>query len=179
MPAQLISRPWGCPETLPSCRRNILFVGAERPDEFAHAMRLVCQGHTVTVVNPRQTNPARAFRAAGGRFIRARIENIPRRLGPFHIICENYPYPYPSALDYAATKAYAFARLAKVAVRGRWVVFTESPRLAAALGAVAQHEAVVRRRFRLWFTELSSVLAPRSAYLRRRTRYRLIFQRVR
>jgi hypothetical protein len=142
-------------------------------------MRLACQGHRVAVVNPRETAPARAYRAAGGRFIQARVEDLPSRLGPFHVICENYPYPYPPALDYAASRAYALARLARVGPGGRWVMFTESPRLAAALTAVAENEAPVRHRFRLLFAELSPVFAPRSAYLRRDTRYRLIFERLR
>jgi hypothetical protein len=163
----------------PSCRHDVLFVGAERPDEFAHAMRLACQGHRVTVVNPRETAPARAYRASGGRFIQARVEDLPSRVGTFHVICENYPYPYPPALDYATTRAYVFARLARVGLGGRWVIFTESPRLAAALTAVVENEVPLRRRFRLLFAELSPVFAPRSSYLRRETRYRLIFQRVR
>jgi len=156
----------------------VLFVGAERPDEFARAMRLACQGHIVTVVNPRLTGAAQAFRNGGGRFIQARVEDLPHRLGQFHVICENYPYPYPPALGYAAARAYALARLARLAIRGRWVVFTESTRLTATLAAVARHETAVRCGFRLRFAELSPVLAPLSAYLRRKTRYRLIFQRV-
>jgi hypothetical protein len=59
------------------------------------------------------------------------------------------------------------------------VVFTESPRLAGALARVARADETVRRDFRLRIAELSPVLAPQSLYLRRRTRYRLIFQRVR
>jgi hypothetical protein len=31
--------------TRPCVSKGILFVGLERPDEFAKAMRLVCQGH--------------------------------------------------------------------------------------------------------------------------------------
>jgi len=33
--------------TRPCVSKGILFVGLERPDEFAKAMRLVCQGHQV------------------------------------------------------------------------------------------------------------------------------------
>jgi hypothetical protein len=163
----------------PDCRRRILFVGAERTDEFARAMRLASQGHIVTVVNPSETAAARAYRRAGGRFIRARIESLAPAVGPFHVICENYPYPFPSALNYSTTKTYALARLVRLAIGGRWVVFTENPRLSIILAAVARHGPAVRDFFRLRLSELSPALAPSSTYLRRRTRYRLIFQRVR
>jgi hypothetical protein len=179
MAATAIPGPCSCHAVPRPCLRRVLFVGAERPDEFAIAARLACQGHNVAVVNPRDTPAARAYRDGGGRFIQARVEDLPVRLGPFHVICENYPYPFPSALSYASARAYALPRLARLAIGGRWVVFSENPRLAATLTAVARHEAAVRRGFCLRFAELSPVLAPRSAYLRRRTRYRLIFQRVR
>lgn len=157
----------------------MLLVGAERPGEFAYALRLACQGHTVAVVNPRETAAARAYRNGGGRFIQARVEDLPLRLGQFHVICENYPYPYPLALGYDATRAFVMARLERLAAASRWVVFTESGRLATVLVAVARRDPLVRRNFRLRFSELSSALAPPSAYLRQKNRYRLIFQRVR
>src|SRR5437868_14197293 len=77
------------------CRRRVLFVGAERPDEFAYALRLACQGHSVAVINPRETAAAREYRSRGGRFIQARIENLPPGFVPFHVICERYPFPFP------------------------------------------------------------------------------------
>jgi hypothetical protein len=179
MAAKAIPRPGARPVAPHPCRRKVLFVGSERPDEFAYAIRLACQGHAVAVVNPRETAAARAFRNDGGRFIRARIEDLPLRFGQFHVICENYPYPYPPALGYDATRAFALARLERLAIGGRWVVFSESGRLATNLAAVARHEAAVRHRFRLRFSDLSSVLAPRTAYVRRKTRFRLMFQRLR
>jgi hypothetical protein len=179
MAAIAIPRQCVSPIAPRSCRRKVLLVGAERPDEFAYAMRLACQGHAVAVVNPRETAAARAYRNGGGRFIQARIEDLPLRFGPFHVICENYPYPYPLALGYDRTKAFAWARLERLAIGGRWVVFSESGRLATTLADVTRHEAAVRSGFRLRFSELSSALAPHSAYPRRKNRYRLIFQRVR
>jgi hypothetical protein len=179
MAAKAIPRLDGRPIALRPCRRKVLFVGSERPDEFAYAMRLACQGHIVAVVNPRETAAARAYRTDGGRFIQARIEDLPLRFGQFHVICENYPYPYPLALGYDVTRAFAAARLERLAIGGHWVVFSESGRLATALADVARHEAGVRRRFRLQFSELSSALAPRSAYPLKKTRYRLMFQRLR
>src|SRR5215471_18498982 len=56
---------------------RVLFVGAERPDEFADAARLARQGHDVLVVNPRETDAAKSFRQAGGQFVRTRIEALP------------------------------------------------------------------------------------------------------
>src|SRR5262245_21135383 len=73
--------------------QNVLVVGAERPDEFADAMRLFCQGHCVMVINPRETSSAAAFRRQGGTFVRARIEQLPPECCQFDVICENYPYP--------------------------------------------------------------------------------------
>ena len=61
----------------PCATQAVLLVGAERADEFADAMRLVCEGHDVIVVNPRETAAARAFRRAGGTFLRAGVEQLP------------------------------------------------------------------------------------------------------
>src|SRR2546430_17157510 len=52
-----------CSDFVPPCpTQKVLFVGAERWDEFKDAMRLVCQGHDVMAINPRETAAARAFR---------------------------------------------------------------------------------------------------------------------
>src|SRR5260221_2358689 len=93
------------------CRRKVLFVGAERPDEFAYAMRLACQGHTVAVVNPRETAAARAYRNGGGRFIQARIEGLPPRFRSFQLICEDYTFSYPPALGFDRTPAFGLGPL--------------------------------------------------------------------
>jgi len=73
--------------------QNILFVGAERRGEFAHALRLACRGHDVIAINPRETASAKAFRQGGGKFIRARIEDLPAESCRFDLVCENYPHP--------------------------------------------------------------------------------------
>src|ERR1700756_4696377 len=76
-----------------SLGQKVLLVGAERPDEFADAMRLVRRGHEVVVVNPRASLAARGFAKDGGTFVRTTIECLPLALGSFDLICENYPYP--------------------------------------------------------------------------------------
>jgi hypothetical protein len=154
----------------------VLLLGAERMDEFADAMRLVRHGHDVMVINPRETGAARAFRQAGGTFLRARIEQLPRGCCSFDVICENYPYP--SGRHYVPPRAFAFARLARLAPGGRWVLFTESPRYATLLKAVGDYDVVVQRRFRAGLTSLSSSEAPPSAYPSTGSRFRLIFQRL-
>src|SRR5229473_763789 len=71
---------------------SILFVGAERPDEFAEAMSLAGRGHRVAVVNPHESVAAHRFSDAGGTFIPTVVERLPLALGPFDCICENYPF---------------------------------------------------------------------------------------
>src|ERR1700730_12274838 len=73
----------------PCATQAVLFVGAERVDEFADATRLARDGHDVIVVNPRETAAARAFRRAGGTFLRAGVEQLPRACCRFDVICEN------------------------------------------------------------------------------------------
>jgi hypothetical protein len=161
---------------VPACPlQNVLFVGAERRDEFAHAMRLICQGHDVIAINPRETASARAFRRAGGRFIRARIEDLPRESCRFDLICENYPYP--SGRYYVPPRAFALRRLSRLAPGGRWILVTESPRYASLLKAVGDYDDAVRARFRSTLSPLSTDEAPASLYPRGETRFRLIFQR--
>src|SRR5215813_13159429 len=115
--------------------QRVLFVGAERPDEFVNALRLANRGHKVIVVNPRRTSASRAFQSQGGRFIPAGIEQLPPASGPFHLIREHYPYPLRQYSE--AAKTFALARLMRLAPCGRWVLFTESPRFATALKALA------------------------------------------
>jgi hypothetical protein len=179
MPVNPTSTPWAWRVAARPFRRKLLFVGAERPDEFAHARRLAIQGHAVTVANPRSTAAAWAYRSAGGRFIDVRVERLPRAMGGFHVICENYPYPFPVASSYETARTFAWARLSRLLRHGRWVVFTESPELVSALSAVARREPAVSCRFRVWFAELSPALAPPSSHVRRNSRYRLIFERLR
>src|SRR5215468_12270455 len=67
-----------------------LFVGSERRDEGAHALRLASRGHDVIAINPRETPSAKAFRRAGGKFIRARVEDLTPNSCRFDLVCENY-----------------------------------------------------------------------------------------
>jgi hypothetical protein len=153
----------------------VLFVGAERADEFADTTRLLCQGHDVIVINPRETAAARAFRRAGGTFLRARVEELPTACCQFDVICENYPYP--SGRHYVPPTAFAVARLVRLAPGGRWVLFTEAARYATLLKAVGDYDETVQRRFRVGLSSLPPELAPPSAYPSAGTRFRLILER--
>jgi hypothetical protein len=159
----------------PCATQSVLFVGAERTDEFADAMRLVCEGHDVIVINPRETAAAAAFRRAGGTFVPARVEQLPTACCRFDVICENYPYP--SGRHYVPPRDFALARLARLAPGGRWVLFTEAARYATLLKAVGDYDDAVQRRFRVRLSNLSPELAPPSAYPFAGTRFRLIFER--
>jgi hypothetical protein len=161
----------------PASGRNVLFVGAERPDEFADAMRAVRRGHRVLVVNPRDTAAARTFRSLRGRFAHARIEELPRLGSGFEVICENYPYP--SGPHYVPVPAFARARLSRLAPGGRWIVFTESARLATALRTLVEFDPQVRRRFVVELTRVDLDQAPPSNYPPVPHRYRVIFERYR
>jgi Lysine-specific metallo-endopeptidase len=161
----------------PSATQAVLFIGAERTDEFADAMRLVRQGHDVIVVNPRETAAARAFRRAGGTFLRAEVERLPRACCRFDVICENYPYP--SGCHYVPPRDFALARLALLAPSGRWVLFTESARYASLLKAVADYDEAVHRKFRASLSSLSPSAAPPSSYPPSNARFRLIVKRRR
>jgi hypothetical protein len=161
----------------PCATQAVLFVGAERADEFSDATRLVCQGHEVTVINPRETAAASAFRRAGGAFVRARIEQLPPACCQFDVICENYPYP--SGRHYVPPRAFAVARLVRLAPGGRWVLFTEAARYASLLKAVGDYDEAVQGRFRVGLSSLSPSEAPPSAYPSASTRFRLIFERRR
>jgi hypothetical protein len=159
----------------PCATQAVLLVGAERADEFADATRLLCQGHDVIVINPRETAEARAFRRAGGTFLRARVEELPTACCRFDLICENYPYP--SGRHYVPPRAFALTRLVRLAPGGRWVLFTEAMRYATLLKAVGDYDAIVQRRFRVGLSSLSPGEAPLSAYPSAATRYRLVFER--
>ncbi len=157
--------------------KSVLFIGPERCDEFAHALRLSCQGHNVIAINPRETLAAKKFRRAGGRFIRARLEDLPPKCCRFDLICENYPYP--SGRHYVPPRAFAIARLARLKPGGRWILVTESPRYASLLKAVGAHDGALRSRFRSTLSPLSIDEAAPSAYPRADRRFRLVFRRCR
>jgi hypothetical protein len=179
-----------CSDYSPLCPvRNVLLVGAERPDEFADAVRLVRQGHKVVVVNPHVSLAARNFSQDGGTFIRTTIECLPVARGLFDLICENYPYtvarvegvceedPCPVWLSTRAVRAYAVARLKRLAPRGRWIAFTESPDFAGALRSFVHRDPDIRRNFSVRIVSLAGDEAPRSAYPYLPTRFKIIFQR--
>ena len=178
LPAQSIWRilPRRCSDFVSRCATQaVLFVGAERTDEFADAMRLVCEGDDVIVINPRETAAARAFRRAGGTFVRARVEQLPTACCRFDVICENYPYP--SGRHYVPPRDFTLARLARLAPGGRWVLFTEAARYATLLKAVGDYDVDVQGGFRVGLSSLAPERAPLSAYPSLGTRFRLIFER--
>jgi hypothetical protein len=127
------------------------------------------------VINPRETGAARAFRRAGGTFVRARIEQLPPACCRFDVICENYPYP--SGRHYVPPRAFALSRLARLAPDGRWVLFTEAARYATLLKAVGDYDQAVQRRFRVALSSLSPGEAPITDYASAATRFRLVFER--
>jgi hypothetical protein len=168
---------------------NVLIVGAERSDEFADAGRFAARGHQVTVVNFRESVAARRFQDAGGTFVQSRIERLPLTLGPFDLVCENYPYtvarvegvcesdPCPIWLSIRAIRTYAVARLRRLASGGRWILFTESPGFTGALRWVIGHDPGIRRNFRIRTIPLKKEDAPPSCYARFHTRFQIIFER--
>ena len=161
----------------PCVKKNVLFVGSERQDEFASATQLIDTGHRVLVVNPRETAPARAFRHREGRFIRLPVQRLPRALALFDTIVENYPYPIRQCCRSA--RRFALARLERLAPGGRWIVMTESPRFTSALKRISERDPDIASRFRLKVYVLSPEEAPPSVYPAVDTRFRLIFRRVR
>ena len=160
----------------PDDARKILLVGAERRDEFAHALKLMSLGHHVIATNPRETTAAKAFRRAGGRFVRARIEELLSDSSRFHLIFENYPYP--SGKNYVPAKPFAFARLARLAPGGHWTLYTESGRLASLLKGVVDQDSRLTRRFEAKLTRIPFEAAPPSDYPPTDVRFRLIFRRL-
>jgi monoamine oxidase len=152
--------------------QNILFVGAERGDQF------VCQGHGVTAINPRETGSVRGFRRTGGKFIRARIEDLPPESCRFDLICENYTHA--SAQHHMPARSFALARLSRLKPAGRWILVTAWPRYASLLKAVGDYDEAVQRNFTVTLSRLAPDEAPSSlSYSRGETRFRLIFQRCR
>jgi hypothetical protein len=154
--------------------KRVLLVGAERPDEFRDALRLLRQGHEVAVVNPRISRAARIFRREGGWFIPARIEQLPSALGDFDLICENYPYP--SGRHFTPARDFARARLRRLARGGLWVLFTESGRYARQLKA-AVDKGSDSHKFSFQIARVPENLAPASSYPPVTTRLRLTFTR--
>ena len=164
-------------------------VGAERSDELADARQMVVKGHRVTVVNPRETAAVASFVRQGGTFVRKTIQRLPSNLGPFDLICENYPYtvarvagvcdeePCPIWLSTREARAYATARLKHLAPNGRWVLFTESSGLTCALRSIGRSDHVIRRNFTIRAVRLTDRQSPPSIYPHLATRFKLTFQR--
>jgi hypothetical protein len=170
-------------------RSNVLVVGAERWDEFTDARRIGDGSHQVIVANPRETAAARRFVTEGGTFIQSTIERLPSRLGPFDLICENYPYtvarvkgvchekPCPIWLSKREVRAYARARLKHLAPNGRWILFTESPGFAITLRSIGRTDEAIRRSFNVAIVRLKNQDAPPSSYPHLATRFKVIFQK--
>jgi hypothetical protein len=168
---------------------KVLMVGCERFDEFEDAIRLMVEGDTVIVVNPRKSVATRQFVNLGGIFVRSIIERLPRMIGPFNLICERYPYtigrirgicektPCPVWASARAVRTYAMARLRLLAPRGRWILFTESPGLANALLQFILHHRILRQEFGVRIALLTSDKAPPSSYPRLNTRFKVKVQR--
>jgi hypothetical protein len=169
---------WRCSDCVPPWpSQNVLLVGAERPDEFRDALRLIRRGHDVMVVNPRETAASGEFQRLGGSFVGTRIEELPLACRCFDLICENYPYP--SGEHYVPPGAFALARLSRLACGGRWILFTEAARFATLLKMVVEHDVAPQGRFSVAMSSVSPHEAPPSAYPRAESRFRLIFERRR
>jgi hypothetical protein len=168
---------------------QVLIIGAERRDEFANAMRLAGRGHRVIVVNPRESIAARQFVSKGGDFIQSAVERLPSTLCCFDLICENYPYTMarvkevceedscPMWISAVAIRAYAMARLRRLAPTGRWILFTESPGFARALCTMVHRDDGMRRSVSVRLIPLGADAAPPSSYPHLSTRFQLIFHR--
>jgi hypothetical protein len=170
-------------------RSNVLIIGAERWDEFKDA-ELIDDTHRLVVANPRETAAARRFVTEGGSLIRSTIERLPAKLGPFDLICENYPYtvarvagvchdePCPIWLSRREVRAFVIARLKRLAPNGQWIVFTESPGFTCALRSIGRNDEAIRRHFNVRVVRLPKWQAPPSSYPHLITRFKLIFQRL-
>lgn len=171
-------------------RVSILAVGPERPEEFAAASRLACNCNRVVVVNPRRTDAARRFVRSGGNFVQAPVQDLPKQLGPFDLVFENYPFtvglvegvceqdPCPFWLSSRAVSDYAVPRLRQLATGGRWVLWTESPGLARAIRHLVRTDPSMSRRFAVRINSTTPRHAPRSAYPHLQTRFRVMIQRL-
>jgi len=154
---------------------RILFVGSERPEEFREALKFRSEGHAVLVVNPRASDSARNFQLAGGRFLRARVEELVPLCGGFDLIYENYPYP--SGKNYIPPKPFVLARLQRLAPGGQWILHTEAVRFATLLKGVVDYDLSLVTHFRVSLTRIPLDDAPPSDYPATGVRYRLIFRR--
>jgi hypothetical protein len=113
--------------------QRVLVVGAERPDEFDWAAGLQAAGQDVTVVNPATTPAARQFRQGGGNLVTGTVESLAAD-AQFNTIREDFPFPLGRVFQ--PTRAFAEARISRLAPGGRWFVATESRDFAATLEAV-------------------------------------------
>lgn len=168
-------RPVCADSVFPRQSLRVLLVGSETPQEFREALKLASRGHQVFVVNPRETEAARNFRIAGGHFLPARIEDLPRQCGTFDLILENYPYP--SGRHYVLPSPFARARLSRLAPGGRWIVYTESSRYASLLQAAVAYHPRLAQRFRVRRASLPLDVAPASIYPQLDARFLLVFER--
>ena len=100
---------------------SALIVGAERPDEFAHAADLARRGQNVTVANPRVTEAARNYQAQGGTLHEGPVEGLPPGK-QYDYIREEFPQPLGRTM--AAVDSIK-ARLERVAPGGRLEIVTE------------------------------------------------------
>src|SRR5262245_31912155 len=151
-------------------------------------MRLARHGHKVVVANPYASSAASRFAGAGGVFMQPSIEWLAPS-AHFDLICENYPFtltqiesvceqdPCPVWLSPTSMRAYVMARLKRLALCGRWIVFTESPGFANALRSMAHQDRSIRRTFGVRIFPLTSEEAPRSSYPHLTTRFQVIIQR--
>jgi hypothetical protein len=168
----------------------VLIIGAERWDEFKDAELIGDRSHRVIVANPRETAAAKQFRTEGGSFIRSTIERLPAKLGPFNLICENYPYtvarvagvcheqPCPMWLSRREVRAYAMARLKHLAPNGQWIVFTESPGFTGALRSIGRNDETIRRHFSVRVVRLTKRQAPPSSYPHLTSRFKVVFKKL-
>jgi hypothetical protein len=161
---------------LPRPFLQMLFVGSERPEEFREALKLATDGHAVLVVNPRETDAAKSFQLAGGKFLRARIEDLSPHCRGFELIREHYPYP--SGRHYVPPKAFALARLRRLAPGGRWILYTEANRFATLLKAAVDFDSRFIGRFTAELSRIPFDSAPASHYPATHARFRMIFRRL-
>jgi hypothetical protein len=66
--------------------------------------------------------------------------------------------------------------LSRLAPCGRWILVTESARLAGLLKAAVDYDLSLQRRYSVAMEEVPTGQAPPSAYPPVSTRYRLVFQ---
>jgi hypothetical protein len=194
-PAERRPRPASNGQTFPQGARagqrvSILAIGAERPEEFAAALRRARSRDRVIVVNPRRTNAAKSFVQSGGNFIQAPVQNLPDELGPFDLVLENYPFtvglvegvceqePCPFWRSSRAVRNYAVPRLRQLGPGGRWILWTESPGLARTLRRLIRTNPSLTRNFAVRIDSAARRRAPRSSYPHLQTRFRVTIERL-